>query len=182
MQELLRLMRYARPYVARLLFSVGLMFGVGLFEGATAVLLVPIFDQVLNPQADGKGIPLFTIPGIHYTVDLARFFPSSIHNIWTMVAAAILTVSLGKAVFEYAGDYLVHYIGFAVISDLRNQVYEKIIRQSTRFFHDHSTGKLMSAIVNDIEKIQLAVSNLLADFLRQIFTLLVMMTVLCFLD
>jgi subfamily B ATP-binding cassette protein MsbA len=182
MQELLRLMRYARPYVARLLSSVGLMFGVGLFEGATAVLIVPIFDQVLNPQADGKGVPLFTIPVIHYTVDLARILPSAIHNVWTMVAVAIMTVSIGKAVFEYAGDYLVHYIGFAVISDLRNQVYEKIIRQSTRFFRDHSTGKLMSAIVNDIEKIQLAVSHLLADFLRQVFTLLAMMAALFFFD
>jgi subfamily B ATP-binding cassette protein MsbA len=181
MRELLRLMRYARPYMARLLSSVALMSGVGFFEAATVLLIVPIFDRVLNPQADGKGVPLFTIPKTHYQVDLAHFMPN-VHNVWTMVAVAILVVSIGKAVFEYAGDYLVHYIGFAVISDLRNQVYEKIIRQSTRFFRDHSTGKLMSAIVNDIEKIQLAVSHLLADFLNQVFTLLGMVVVLFFFD
>src|SRR6266404_2051904 len=182
MRELLRLMRYTRPYTLRLLFSVALMSGVGFFEAATALLIVPIFDRVLNPQSSGQGVLQFTIPYIHYSIDLSRFLPSSIHNVWTMVAVTILTVTFGKAAFEYAADYLVHYIGFAVISDLRNQVYEKIIRQSARFFRDHSTGKLMSAIVNDIEKIQLAVSHLLADFLRQSFTLVGMIGVLMVLD
>ena len=181
MRELLRLMRYAKPYTARLLLSVALMSLVGFFEAATVVLIGPVFDRVLSPQVEGP-IKLFTIPYFNRTVELNPFMPGFIHNTWTMVAAAILTVTVGKAVFEYAADYLIHYIGFAVISDLRNQVYEKVIRQSARFFHEHSTGKLMSAIVNDIEKIQLAVSHLLADFMRQSFTLLAMITVLIFVD
>ncbi len=174
-------MRYARPYLARLLASVVLMFGVGILDATTILFIRPVFDRVLNPQVQGP-VLLFTIPYLGRPVYLNYFLPAFIHNIFTMMAVSILTVALGKAVFEYAGDYLVHYIGFAVISDLRNQVYEKVIRQSARFFRDHSTGKLMSAIVNDIEKIQLAVSHLLADFLRQGFTLLAMMGLLIAMD
>ncbi len=181
MRELLRLMRYVKPYALRLALSVALMAGVGFFEAMMALLIGPVFDRVLNPKADGAGIPLFRA-GYLPQIDLTRFAPAFIHNVWTMVAVAILIVTFGKAIFEYAADYLVHYIGFAVISDLRNQVYERIIRQSARFFKDHSTGKLMSAIVNDIEKIQLAVSHLLADFMRQVFTLVAMVAVLFVLD
>jgi subfamily B ATP-binding cassette protein MsbA len=181
MRELLRLMRYARPYMARLLASVVLMFCAETFDATSILLIRPVFDRVLNPQVTGP-VLLFKIPYLDRAVYLNSFLPDSIHNIFTMVAVAILTAAFGKAVFEYAGDYLVHYVGFAVISDLRNQVYEKVIRQSVRFFHDHSTGKLMSAIVNDIEKIQLAVSHLLADFLRQTFMLLTMTALLMAMD
>jgi subfamily B ATP-binding cassette protein MsbA len=183
MRELLRLMRYVRPYAMRLGLSVALMAGVGFFEAVTVLLIKPIFDKVLTPDADATSVLLFQIDKpIHFQFDFARLLPGFIHNVWTTVAAAILIAAFGKAIFEYAGDYLVHYIGFAVISDLRNQVYEKVIRQSARFFRDHSTGKLMSAIVNDIEKIQVAVSHLLADFMRQSFTLLGMIGVLFWLD
>jgi ATP-binding cassette, subfamily B, bacterial MsbA len=181
MQELLRLMRYARPYVLRLMASVVLMFGVGILDATTILFIRPVLDRVLHPEVDGP-VLLFTIPYFDRPVFLNQFLPAYFHNIFTMMAVSILTVAMGKAVCEYAGDYLVHYIGFAVISDLRNQVYEKVIRQSARFFRDHSTGKLMSAIVNDIEKIQLAVSHLLADFLRQSFTLIAMIGLLIAMD
>ncbi|MBI4443494.1 MAG: ABC transporter ATP-binding protein, partial [Acidobacteria bacterium] len=93
-----------------------------------------------------------------------------------------LVVMLGKAICEYLANYLVNYVGFSVIMDLRNQLYERIIHQSLGFFHRHSTGQLMSTIINDIEKIQLAVSNVLADFLRQSFTLVGLMLVVFVLD
>jgi len=184
MRELLRLMRYVRPYALRLGLSVALMAGVGFFEAITVWLIRPIFDYVLNPHSDGARALIFKIDfaSIHIETDLARFLPSYIHNVATLVGLTILIATFGKAIFEYAGDYLVHYIGFAVISDLRNQVYEKVLRQSARFFRDHSTGKLMSAIVNDIEKIQISVSHLLADFMRQSFTLIGMICVLFYLD
>jgi subfamily B ATP-binding cassette protein MsbA len=50
------------------------------------------------------------------------------------------------------------------------------------FFQRHSTGQLMSNILNDIEKIQLAVSQVLADFLRQSFTLVALLLVVFALD
>ena len=89
---------------------------------------------------------------------------------------------LGKAICEYLANYLINFVGFSVIMDLRNKLYERILHQSTSFFHNHSTGKLMSTIVNDIEKIQLAVSHVLADFLRQSFTLVGLMFVVFILD
>src|SRR5258706_2236752 len=124
MRELWRLMRYVRPYSWRLAFAVLLMAGVGVFEALTALLIGPVFDRVLNPQADGESIRLVTVPYIKYVVDLRNYVPAGLHNVWTVVAVAIFAVTLGKALFEYAAAYLVHYIGFAVISDLRNQVYE----------------------------------------------------------
>ncbi len=183
MSELFRLLRYVRPYWFRLAISVVMMAGVGAFEAITALLIGPVFDRVLNPRAAGEGVLLVkTIPIWERSLDLRLFVPDRIHNAWTVVAVVIVVVTVGKAICEYLAGYLVNYIGFAVVTDLRNQLYEKVIHQSVRFFHGQATGRLMSAIINDIEKIQLAVSHVLADFLRQSFTLVGMALVLLMLD
>ena len=183
MSELFRLLRYVRPYWFRLLISVMLMAAVGAFEALTALLIGPVFDRVLNPTSPSNEVMLVkSIPIWERSLDLRLFVPDWIHNVWTVVAVVIVTVTLGKAICEYLASYLVNYIGFAVVTDLRNQLYDKVIHQPLRFFHGEATGRLMSAIVNDIEKIQLAVSHVLADFLRQSFTLLAMVGVLLLLD
>jgi subfamily B ATP-binding cassette protein MsbA len=49
-------------------------------------------------------------------------------------------------------------------------LYNVILRRSAAFFQKHSTGTLISAIVNDIERVQFAMSTVLAEFLQQLFT------------
>lgn len=183
MPQLFRLLRYVKPYWIRMGLAVVLMAGVGAFEALTALLIGPVFDRVLNPASPDDAVTLVkSIPVWERSLDLRAFVPDFIHNAWTVVAVVIIVVTVGKAIFEYLAAYFVNYIGFAVVTDLRNQLYDRLIHQSIRFFHGHGTGRLMSAILNDIEKIQLAVSHVLADFLRQTFTLAAMVAVILLLD
>ena len=87
-----------------------------------------------------------------------------------MVAFAIVAVFLIKGICDYLGNYLVNYVGFSAVTDLRNAVFDKVLKQGAEFFEAHSTGQLMSSIMNDIDKVQVATSHILADFLRQTFT------------
>ena len=103
---------------------------------------------------------------------LNRSVPGVLHNAWTMVAFAIIGVFLIKGVCDYLGNYLINYAGFSAVTDLRNAVFDKVSAQGAEFFEAHSTGQLMSSIMNDIDKIQVATSQILADFLRQIFAAL----------
>jgi subfamily B ATP-binding cassette protein MsbA len=57
-----------------------------------------------------------------------------------------------------------------MITDLRDDLYNAILRSSAAFFTKHTTGTLLSTIVNDIEKVQYAMSSVLAEFLQQFFT------------
>lgn len=182
MPELVRLLRYVKPYRLRFFGAVIMMVGVGFFEAVAALLIGPIFDRVLNSAAPDSSVPLLTLPYFETTVYLDRLLPGWVHNVWTVVAVFVIGVTLGKAVCEYVANYLINFVGFAVIKDLRNRLYEKILQQSTSFFRRYSTGNLMSRIVNDIEKIQLAVSHVLADFLRQSFTLVGLLFVVFVLD
>ncbi len=151
--------------------------GVGLFDAFRVLLVGPIFDNVLHPG----GIPhrkISLIPSefghfnLHLT--LQQFVPAGLHNDWNMVAYALIISTLLKGICSYAGTYLASYAGFGTITDLRDDLYEVILRRSVSFFQKHTTGTLLSALVNDIERVQLAMSTVLSGFLQQFFTLIAM--------
>jgi subfamily B ATP-binding cassette protein MsbA len=163
-------MWYVRPYWLQLIASVGLFSLVGLLEAFRLALFRPIFDRVLTPGTPGRSMPLLTIPRTSHTIYLEQLVPSHFHNPWTVVAFALVLSVLLKGVFDYAGTYLVNYAGFGLVTDLRNEIYGSVLRRSAAFFQKHPTGTLVSAIINDIDKVQFAMSSVLAEFLQQFFT------------
>ncbi len=172
MRQLSRLVRYVVPYWWQTLLSVVLLAAVGLLDAFRILLVGPILDRVLNPSSGSNDIQLFTIPGTQRTIYLQEFVPSHFHNAWTIVAFALVGSTILKGIFDYTGTYLVNYAGFGMITDLRNDLYNSILRRSAAFFQRHTTGTLVSTIVNDIERVQYAMSNVLAEFLQQAFTFL----------
>ena len=172
MRQLTRLVRYALPYWWQILASVLLMALVGALDAFKYLLVRPIFDRVLNPSTGSKDIQLFIIPGTHHAVSLQQFVPARFTNAWTIVAFALVASTILKGIFDYTGTYLVNHAGFGMITDLRDDLYNAIMRRSAAFFSKHTTGTLLSAIINDIERVQYAMSTVLAEFLQQFFTFL----------
>jgi subfamily B ATP-binding cassette protein MsbA len=170
MKEGVRLLRYARRYWFLLIISVVLMAIFGAMTAARVLLIKVVIGRVLQPGVDAGPAPIFVIPVINAPIYLEQFFPPAIHNIFTMVWITILLVFATRGICDYLGDYLTNFVGFSAVTDLRNQVFEKVLRHGAAFFEATSTGRLMSSIMNDIDKIQVASSDMFADLLRQIFS------------
>ena len=170
MKRIWRLLHYVRPYALYTLASVVLMAMVGAMAGLRVLLVKPIFDKVLRPDTLSDEFLVFKLPLVDRRVDLHFLVPSHFHNAWTVIAYALVASALVKSVCDYLGTYLVNYAGFGMITDLRNDLYDAVLRRSVAFFQKHSTGTLLSTIINDIERIQLAMSTIMADFLQQFFT------------
>jgi subfamily B ATP-binding cassette protein MsbA len=170
MRQLTRLLRYLVPYWWQFIPSVFLLAAVGFLDAFRVLLIGPILDRVLNPSSGSDNILLFTIPHTNRTIYLQPFVPTHFHNAWTVVAYAFVASTVLKGVFDYAGTYLVNYAGYGLITDLRNSLYSSVLRRSAAFFQKHSTGTLVSTIVNDVERVQFAMSSVMAEFLQQFFT------------
>jgi subfamily B ATP-binding cassette protein MsbA len=178
MKNFLRLLRYGLPYSLQWLPGVLLLAAVGALDTFRVLLLQPIFDQVLKPDAP-EGPILLGLPqkvgnfDLHF--DLRLLVPHFIrmHNAWTVVASALVLSTLAKGLCDYLGTYLVNYAGFGLITDLRNHLYEATLRRSSSFFHKHATGSILSTLINDVDRVQYAISSVLSDFLQQFFTFVV---------
>ena len=140
MRQLTRLLRYVAPYWWQLLSSVAADGG-----GGIAGRLPGVADRAhFRPRAQSRlprtkcSCSKCRSPGD--TVDLQQFVPSHFHNAWTVVAFALVAATILKGIFDYAGTYLVNYAGFGMITDLRNELYNSILRRSAAFFQQHTTG------------------------------------------
>ena len=51
-----------------------------------------------------------------------------------MVAFALVAATVLKGIFDYVGTFLVNYAGFGMITDLRDDLYNAIMRSSAAFF------------------------------------------------
>ncbi len=173
-----RVLRLSLHYWPALLASVLLMAVVGMCQASMALLIKPLLDRVLNPAAGDRGGPFVDVPIVGWQIHLEQLLPTQIHNVWTMVALAILAVFAIKGICDYAGNYMVNYVGMSSITDLRQRVFEHVLRQDASFFELNSTGRLMSSVMNDIEKIQVAISQMMADWLRQTFSAIGLLGVL----
>jgi hypothetical protein len=65
----------------------------------------------------------------------------------------------------------VNYAGFGMITDLRDDLYDAILRRSVSFFQQHATGTIVSTLINDIERVQFAMSSVLAELPAAVFHL-----------
>ena len=145
---------------------------VGLLDALRMALFVPILNVVLKPQTPDSSLVLFPTAPPQWQFDMHRIIPPGlhIHNVLNIVALALVGSTVIKGLCDYLGTYLVNYAGFGMVTDLRNHLYEVIIRRSSSFYHRHPTGTILSTLINDVDRVQTAVSQVLGEFLQQFFT------------
>src|SRR5579862_2372930 len=180
--EIQRLLRYLRPYTTLLALGVFLIAVMGIAELIVALAIKPALDVILNPHSTVQTLALFTIPGTQYVVNLNEFVPRRIHHVWSVFAVSLLFLFLVKGLAEYFGSTLIQYVGLAGITDLRNTVYSKIVQQPVGFFQHNPVGRVMSAVISDIEQMRAAFSDWMAELFRQIFSLIAYVLVLLVID
>ena len=138
MSQFLRLLRYAAPYRGRLTVAVLAMAVYAAGSVQLAWLIRPIFDKVLPRQQD--------VPAVALLILLAYFL---------------------KGAGAYVSGYLMTDVGQRVVMDLRNRLFRHILDQSAAFFAKRSSGQLISYITNDVGQVQMAVSETIADLMRE---------------
>lgn len=144
-----------QPYRLQLIIAMIAMMAVGGFNALQAYMVKPLLDEV--------------------------FFNKN-ERLITLLPLLLLLVFFVKGVFYFIYSYLLEKIGQSVIRDLRNRIYSHLHRMSLSFFHQHSTGELISRIVNDVSMLQSSVSHALIRMLRDFFSVIGLIGVIFYMD
>jgi subfamily B ATP-binding cassette protein MsbA len=174
MKRIFRLLGYMRPYSVYLTVALLLTGVYAAMSGFRILLIKPIIDNVLSPIASPDKVLVFAIPHTGRIVNLQWLMPRHFHNAWTVVAVALVGSAIIKSISDYVGTLLANKAGFGMITNLRNDLYDTLLRRSTAFFQRHTSGSLISTLINDIERVQAAMATVMSDFLQQVLTLFVM--------
>jgi subfamily B ATP-binding cassette protein MsbA len=158
MQDFRRLLKYLKPNLFTFVVAFTAMIIGAFFETARMALIVPVFNQVLASNAAQNSKTLF---------GLERFIPSSGVEAWSTIALLFLGFTVCKAISDFFSQYLMGYIGQSAVLQLRQDLYNHLLRQSASFFERHRTNFLVSRLVTSAAQIELSVSSTLRDMLRE---------------
>ncbi len=76
-----------------------------------------------------------------------------------------------RSLSAFVTGYVFQVVGLGATNDLRDDLYQRILNQSSQFFDRHPSGELVSRIGNDIGVMQNAVSSRMLDLVQQSITL-----------
>jgi subfamily B ATP-binding cassette protein MsbA len=91
---------------------------------------------------------------------------------WRKILWLLMVVFIIRAFAGFFSEYSFQKVGLSTVRDLRDELYERIINQSHRFFAERSTGEMVSRLVSDADAIQAAVSTRMGDLIEESMTLL----------
>jgi len=92
----------------------------------------------------------------------------------------IIILYVAKGFGRYIQAYYVSYIGQDIVRKVRDKLLNHILDLDLIFFNSKHTGELISRITNDINRIQMAVSNQIARILQEILTIITLVTVVIY--
>jgi len=199
MSVLRRLYRYLAHYKAWAILAFGSMIVFAVTQTLMIALCQPIFDEVLTrpDKAPIRRTHLSREQTTKQRVEdaiLKRDLPEgqrgAVINLfdgatrqfqrwWDVrpeekakrILIALLIVFFVRAFASFFSEYAFQKVGLSTVRDLRNQLYERLIIQSHRFFSERSTGEMVSRIVSDADAIQAAVSTRMGDLFQESITL-----------
>lgn len=168
-----RLYGYVKPYKGRFILglSLGLAYGGvnSLFPLAIARVTSTIFHGAApNPMAVRHNLGVLdTGPKINSIVLICLAIP------------AIMTV---RSLCSFGSTYCMQWVSNRVVSDIRNQLFSKMVRNSMDFFNKARSGFLMSLITNNTRVMQMALQTVGSDVFKQPITIIGAITVLLVMD
>jgi subfamily B ATP-binding cassette protein MsbA len=99
-----------------------------------------------------------------------------------MICLAIPLIMMARSVCSYINAYYMNWVSNKVVSDIRSQLFSKIVRHSMDFFNRMQAGFLISRITNDTRGMQAALTSVSSDLFKQPVTIVGAITVLLWMD
>lgn len=101
--------------------------------------------------------------------------------VW-LIPLGIVLLFILRAIFSFVTNYLMTWLSVRLVTDLRRQMFDKILVLPIQIFHDQSAGKLISRLMYDTENLKQAATNVLVIAIRESLTALALLGYLLYLD
>src|SRR5258706_14210030 len=150
-----RLLRYVKPYWGVFALSI-----VGMLVTAATEVALPV---AVKPFLDGT------------FVNKDPFLIT-----WVPVFMVLLYIVRGAG--AYLGTYASAWVGNKVVMDLRDQMFRRMVALPLGYFHDNTTGNLISRFTFDAAQVTGAATNVVTVLIKDSVTLLGLLAYLLYID
>ncbi|MGH8731965.1 MAG: lipid A export permease/ATP-binding protein MsbA, partial [Burkholderiales bacterium] len=150
-----RLLRYVKPYWGVFALSI-----LGMLISAATEVALPV---AVKPFLDGT------------FVDKDPFLIK-----W--VPVALVVIYFFRGVGAYIGTYASTWVGNKVVMDLRDIMFRRMLALPLGYFHDNTTGNLISRFTFDAGQVTSAATNVVTVLIKDSVTIVGLLAYLLYLD
>lgn len=176
MKEYIRFLKFVKPHLWVMIFAIICMILSSGLGGVSLGMIIPVVDNILS----GKNMVL---PGTSHApafllniIDKINGIPKPLLLNWLVIIVAVLFFI--KEAFLFFQTCLMNKLGQAVLKDVRQAIYEKLLILSNDFYSSVKTGELVSRVTFDAGVIVNSITEGLTDLLLQPIQLLIYTAIL----
>ena len=134
-----RLLGYAKPYWR--------MFAVSIFGMLIYAATEPLFAAMMKPLIDGSFV--------HKDESIVRLMP-----------LALILIFLVRGIAGFINDYFLSWVGRRVVADLRQAMFEHLLRAPTRYYDQHGSGHILAKLTYNVENVASAATSAVTTLVR----------------
>jgi subfamily B ATP-binding cassette protein MsbA len=168
-----RLYGYVKPYKLR--FIVGLLLGFA--YGGVSSLLPLAISRVTSVIFHGAAPNPMALRSNFGVLDTGPKINSIV-----LICLAIPAIMIVRSLCSYGNTYCMQWVSNKVVTDIRGQLFNKMVRLSMDFFNKMRSGFLISRITNETRIVQMALTSVSSDIFKQPVTIVGAITVLLVMD
>src|SRR5439155_120772 len=153
-----RLLGYVKPYKVR--FIVGLFLGFA--YGGVSSLLPLAISRVTGTIFQGAAPNPTALRSNFHALDTGPKINSII-----LICLAIPAIMMLRSLCSYGNTYCMQWVSNKVVTDIRGQLFNKMVRLSMDFFNRMRSGLLISRVTNETRVVQMALTAVSSDIFKQ---------------
>jgi len=174
MGSLRRLFGYTLPYKRFIIISVVGALGVAASDSLIAFSVGKVLKKVFSEDSHQISISFGPL--------LSTAFSINALSIFRLLPIALIVLFLFRGVCRFIQQFCITYAGQLGVQDIRNEIYQRNMRLSLRFFNTHPTGVLMARVLNDVSMMQNGLSEILMSVFRDSLTAIGLLGLIFYLD
>ena len=150
-----RLLGYARPYWR--------MFAVSIVGMLVFAATEPLFAAMMQPLIDGSFIAK--------NEEVVRTMP--------LILVGLFVV---RGIAGFVNTYFLSWVGRRVVADLRQAMFEHLLRAPTRYYDRHGSGHILAKLTYNVENVNTAATSAITTLVRDGFTVVGLMAYMLWLN
>lgn len=150
-----RLLGYVRPYWR--------IFGLSIAGMLVFAVTEPLFAAMMKPLIDGSFVDR--------DIEIVQLMP------WLLVGLFVV-----RGIAGFVNTYFLSWVGRRVVADLRQEMFEHLLRAPARFYDTHGSGHILAKLTYNVENVANAATSAVTTLVRDGFTVIGLMAYMLYLN
>lgn len=150
-----RLLGYVKPYWR--------MFSVSIVAMIAFAATEPLFAAMMKPLIDGSFVDR--------NEEIVRLMPF-----------VLVVLFVFRGIAGFINNYCLSWVGRRVVADLRQKMFEHLLRAPTRYYDNQGSGHILAKLTYNVENVATAATSAITTLVRDGFSVIGLMAYMLYLN